>query len=169
MIRRNDPVLLSIERLLDEERQLHVQYMEQFKRERGAVANFQEEDLAACIAEREAIQEKLVSKHEELKGLMQRLPNSTGKRLSQLVEENCHPSDRTRLMQKIGTLKKTAQEAKEVGIEFQKLLGFVSQMVNGTISLIWSVTQHVFESYGRGGKMKQSYQPATSAGDKKKV
>lgn len=168
-MRRNDPLILKIESLLDEERTLHSEYLELFKSERKAVANFQEADISSCIARREVLQESLARKHEELKTLMAGFPNSAGKRLSQLVEEHCHPADRSRLMAKINALKSTAQETRDAGIEFQKVLGFVSQMVNGTISLIWSVTQHVFESYGRGGKIKQNYQPATTSGDKKRV
>jgi hypothetical protein len=168
-MQRNDPLVLKIEKLLDEERAMHAEYLELFKLERSAVANFQEADLTSCVSRRESLQEKLSQKHSELKELMDRFPHSTGKRLSQLVEENCHPADKKRLIAKIDLLKSTAQDTRNEGQEFQKVLGFVSQMVNGTISLIWSVTQHVFESYGRAGKIKQSYQPATTTGDKKKV
>lgn len=168
-MQRNDPLVLRIERILDEERVLHAQYLELFKSERVAVANFRETEISDCIAKREILQERLSQKHEELKATMASFPNSSGKRLSQLVDEHCHPVDKARLSAKIRALKTTATDTRNEGVEFQKVLGFVSQMVNGTISLIWSVTQHVFESYGRAGKIKQSYQPATSSGDRKKV
>ena len=51
--------------------------------------------------------------------------------------------------------------------EYSELLNFSSNLVNGSLSILWSATQGIFKSYGRDRNIHESYHPSGLGKDRK--
>lgn len=157
MFEKQGTFVRSLEAALDVEIDVQTRYLAALEQERELLPKFKTENLAELTAKRELISKEMAEAQLVRVELMRQFPEFRGKRLTDLVQLHCHPSDAKRLEDKIKRLKRAVATNRASGNEFGQVAQFTLNLVNGVLSLFWSATQNVTRSYTRKGKVRESY------------
>ncbi len=156
--------LVSIERAISDEMGLYRSYVEIMERERKAVTRFSSEALIDLAKQRDAI----VARIEQARGYRENLTHSLvlgtefplpsdRKPLSALLFSGLPANQSTRLLPHVQALKDVAKRCHEATKVHSRIVEFASSIVAGTLSILWSATQTVSTTYGKNGKVADSY------------
>lgn len=152
----------DIEVILNTECQLYEQYLLLLEEERQSITCLNAEKIAAARYKRETVGQEMKAAQEERMSLMKGFPSSGGQRLSSLVIQHCHLDDSKRIILLIEKLRDLVKQSRTKGVEFGQVAQFALNMVNGSLSIIWTATQNVVRSYTRRGEINESYNPQHS-------
>ena len=162
MIERNSRLIRDLERVLRAEIKLQEEYAALLTDERTCLTRFNADKIEEISLRRDLLNEKISQAAAERLELMKIFPNSQGKRLTELLKAHCHKQDIATLMPLAEKLKTVVQQTKSMGKEFKQLVDFSLNLVNGTLSIIWSATQNVTRSYTPQGKVREAFHPSTT-------
>lgn len=156
MIERNSRLVRELEAALEEELRLQRDYARIMSEERASVTTFKAEKVEELSAKRELLSEKMKNAADRRLELMRMFPEHEGKRLTELVRQHCHPHDQGRILPLADQLRDALQVTKRLSIEFKQLANFSLNLINGSLSILWSATQNITRSYTPTGKIKEA-------------
>lgn len=153
-------VVKRLERILEEELALYVEYLAVLAQEQAYVMSLKADKVSVLSARRGDIMGRLSDLRDERTVLIEEQSDSEPRRLSEVVEQHCLPADRKKLLSLISKIKDSLSMVEEKSKEFSQLLGFTLGLVNGEISLLWSASQPVTRVYDSFGSLHEARQPA---------
>jgi hypothetical protein len=153
-------VVKRLERILEEELALYVEYLAVLAQEQACVMALKADKVSTLSARRGEIMSRLSDLRDERTILIEEQGDGEPRRLSEVVEQGCSPADRKKLLGLISKIKDSLSMVEERSKEFSQLLGFTLGLVNGEISLLWSASQPVTRVYDAFGSLHEARQPA---------
>jgi hypothetical protein len=153
-------VVKRLERILEEELRLYVEYLALLTKEQSCVVALKAEEVTQLSERRSVVVERLSSLRTERTELVLGSVDSEPFKLSEVVEQRCHPADKKRLLSLISKIKDSLQMVEERSRQFNQVLNFSLGLVNGEISLLWSASQSVTRVYNAFGSMNEASQPS---------
>ncbi len=162
MINRNSRLIRDLERVLRTEIRLQEEYASVLIEERTTLTRFNAEKIEQLSLRREELNGRIAIAAAERLELMKIFPNYEGKRLTELIRTHCHRQDSALLLPLAEKLKSVAQSTKSSGKEFKQLVDFSLNLVNGTLSILWSATQNVTKSYTPQGTVREAFHPSVT-------
>lgn len=156
------PQLRKLRNHLLAEIRLYEQYIALLLEQRESIKSFKIDRVQDITVKREDITRELQENHAERLLLIQQFPNSEGKRVSDLILEHAQGEQKTELLGLANDLRSLVDEARELGMESNQVVQFASNMIHGSISILWQATQSVSKSYTRLGGLSEQYTPRVS-------
>ena len=151
-------------RILEHECELQKQYLAVLKTERSALTSFQTEEINKCAAMRAGLNEEISSAHQLRIGLLREVSGISSRapipRLSEWAAQTLPETEAKKVQALGGKLKQLVTESERYLREFGSVLDFSMGVVSSTISLIWSATHNVTDTYSIHGKVHKNYTPA---------
>ena len=95
------------------------------------------------------------------------LANEGENKVIKLLNKKASNEQKMILMPKIKKLRDLIKKTQGKAREYSELLDFSSNLVNGSLSILWSATQGIFKSYGRDRNIHESYHPSGLGKDRK--
>jgi hypothetical protein len=157
-MQRDPQFLASLQRLLEQECSVHAEYISLLEKEQKAMTAFKADEVTQLAAKREKLAEQMQSIEEKRKEFMKRFPDAENAKLSELIVKHCHPEDARKLSPLVSKLKKLITQSRGVGSELRQVANFSLNLIDGTLSIIWSATQNVTRAYSKKGVLKETYQ-----------
>lgn len=145
--------------VLTRECALQDEYREILLKEREALKFFKAADIEIFTEKRAEITERIAALQEQRLKL-QLSADSAPKKLTEWAQENCQPKDCAKIMVLAEKLKSSVQQTSSLLAEFRGVVDFSLGMVSSTISIIWSATQTVNDTYSGYGQLQKNYLPA---------
>lgn len=162
MIDRGAPFLKELGRVLEAECSAYEEYSKLLEQEHHGIVHFKAETVEAIAERRGEIVEKLQVLREERLKLGAKFPESDGAKLNDLIARHCHADDRRTLQPLAIRLRAAVSDASARGKELGQLGQFALNVVNGSLSILWSASQSVVKSYAPNGKVREAFHPATT-------
>ncbi|MGI6681056.1 MAG: flagellar export chaperone FlgN [Bdellovibrionota bacterium] len=81
-------------------------------------------------------------------------------KILKLVNKKASAEQKSILIPKIRRLRELVKNTQGKAREYSELLDFSSNLVNGSLSILWSATQGIFKSYGRDRNIHEAYHPS---------
>jgi hypothetical protein len=156
------PQLRRLRNHLLREQELYRRYCALLLEQRECIKSFQIQRVQDITLEREGITRELQESHAERLLLVQQFPDSEGKRLTDLILAHANGEQKSELLSLAKELKGLVSQARELGMESNQVVQFASDMIHGSISLLWQATQSVSKSYTRMGGLSEQYIPRVS-------
>jgi xanthine dehydrogenase iron-sulfur cluster and FAD-binding subunit A len=150
----------SLERILEEELTLYVEYLVILAQEQASVISLKSDQVTLCSQRRAEIISRLEELRETRSVMIEKISQREVMRLTEFVEEFCVPSDKKRLLFLAGKIKVALKQVEEKSREFNQILNFSLGLVNGEISLLWSASQPVTRVYNAFGSVQEAVQPS---------
>lgn len=88
-------------------------------------------------------------------------------KILKLINKSASNEQKMILIPRIKKLRELVKQTQGKAREYSALLDFSSNIVNGSLSILWSATQGIFKSYGRDRNIHQSYHPSGLGKDRK--
>ena len=95
------------------------------------------------------------------------LANEGENKVIKLLNKKASNEQKMILMPKIKKLRDLIKKTQGKAREYSELLDFSSNLVNGSLSILWSATQGIFKSYVRDRNIHESYHPSGLGKDRK--
>jgi hypothetical protein len=152
-------VVKKLERILEEEFALYVEYLAVLSQERASVIALKADQVTSLSSRRSEIINKLSALRDERTDLVEEQSDGGSHRLSEVVEQHCAPTDKKKLLTLIAKIRDSLAMVEEKSREFNHILGFTLGLVNGEISLLWSASQPVTRVYDSFGSLNEARQP----------
>lgn len=153
-------VVNKLERILEEELSLYVEYLALLAKEQACVISLKADEVSYLSLQRASIVDRLVELGDTRARLIERQTGGEVKRLSEVVEQGCGSSDKKRLLMLISKIRDSLRMVEEKSREFNQVINFSLGLVNGEISLLWSASQSVTRVYDAFGSLREAPQPA---------
>lgn len=153
-------VVKTLERILEDEYALYVEYLAVLSQEQLSVIALKAEQVNLLSAKRAEIIDRLSVLRDERTALIEEDHDGEPRKLSEVIEESCPPPERKKLLALISKIKISLGKVEEKSKEFNQVLGFTLGLVNGEISLLWSASQPVTRVYDSFGSLHEARQPA---------
>ncbi|RME59077.1 MAG: hypothetical protein D6780_05665, partial [Candidatus Dadabacteria bacterium] len=148
-------------RLLSREIELYSRYLKLTKEQKNAVSFFKREQLEKLNKERSLVLEAIEEAHNQRLLLLKPF-NHNKRRLTDIVQTEFSAGEWRDLQEKAFALKKIALEARAESERIKGVIQFAVDIVNGSLSLIWQLTQSVTRIYSRKGQVKEKRCPRYS-------
>jgi len=149
---------------LEDECKLQEKYLELIECERQAIRNLNESqriaELEKLTAKREILCFEIKQANEARLHLLSAIPESKTVKLSDLVKLYFRPNEAAELKPFIDRLKSLIQKSQNKGLEFNQIIGFSLNLINGLTSIFWSASQSVLRCYSKQGKIKEQFHPS---------
>lgn len=150
----------ELERLLKAECAIYREYSELMTKERQAVISFKMAEVEAITARRVSLSTAMGEAHHQRLTLLKQLPEGDCEKLTTVIARQFSGADQKRLMSLAEELRSAIRASQANGLQFGQIVTYALNLVNGSISLLWSATQNVFKAYGKKGQIKESYHPS---------
>ncbi len=155
----------QLEKLLKRETALYIEYLDILNKERNQVTAFNANQIQQMAVRRKLLTEALKESHERRIELLSRLPDSAGKKLTDLIESQAPERFRASLLSSALKLRELVEESQRQGSSLQQVVQFALNTVNGSLSLFSQASQNVSRQYNTTGKISESYNPKSSRSD----
>ena len=174
MLDKDHRLIRNLDSLIQQEIRLHKRYQEILSEERTRVTQLDAETVRQLTVEKQTLNsqihianQKRISMVKEIVGEELTAPP----RLRDVIAKYCHPDDAQKLMDRAEELRLLVEGTYKAVKEFGGLVDFSLGMVNSVLSIIWSASQDVVESYSSQGAVRRSYSPGEGkpAGVSRKV
>lgn len=162
-MQRDPRVLRALESVLKQECKLYKQYSAILDEERVALVKMKSDrvlELSSRRAELAAMMEEAGAKRAEL---LRHFPEGDSIKLSEIIARHCDPDDAKRILPLARELKALAAATKKRAAEFKQITSFALDMVNGSLSIIWSARNGVSKLYTRSGAVEEKNLPPARA------
>lgn len=126
------------------------------------VTKFNLEKLQQLNLKRQEHSEALAKAQAERTELLDNLPNSRTKRLTEVIEAECEGEQRKELLSLAEHLKEVILKCRIKDLEFSQVASFALNTVNGSLSLMYQATQNMTRCYNPRGVEQQKYSPKRS-------
>jgi len=153
-------IVKKLERILEEEFASYVEYLAVLAQEQACVIALKADQVSILSARRAEIVNRLTALRDERTDIIHEQSDGESRKLSDVVEQHCVPSDRKKLLGLIAKIKDSLCLVEEKSKEFSQVLGFTLGLVNGEISLLWSASQPVTRVYDSFGSLQEARQPS---------
>jgi hypothetical protein len=153
-------VVKKVERILEDEYALYVEYLAVLSQEQSSVIALKAEQVSALSTRRAEIINRLSALRDERTVLIEEGNDGEPRRLSEVIEQSCPQPERKKLLALISKIKISLRKVEEKSKEFNQVLGFTLGLVNGEISLLWSASQSVTRVYDSFGSLHEARQPS---------
>lgn len=166
-----EKVVYSLKRLLEQEISLYSKYLELVIKERKLLSESKASELSQFSKKRLVLTESMLTSQENRLNLMRDFtPESNQHKLRDWIRISFSKSGIDTLLPLANDLHKKITEVRDLERIHSTTLNFAIKMFSGLTSIIRSATSNIVKSYGRNGKVKESYNPqARNAGVLKEV
>ena len=162
-MQNRDPKLArSLEQMLEKECKLYLDYIELLDTERSWITKFNSDKLQAIRAKREVLFESMKEAHEARLAVMDKFPEGRTQKLRVIIRRYFTHDEAKRLLPVADKLRELILKTRKNGMEFNQVATYALNLVNGTLSILWSATQNVVKSYGPSGIIQESFNPSGS-------
>jgi hypothetical protein len=149
----------KLERILAEECALYREYLAVLTKERECVLALRASEVTALCGRRTELVEQLADLRDERTDAVESVFPEDSRKLSEIIESECTPADKKKLLTLISTIKTSVALVEEKSREFNHVLNFTLGLVNGELSLLWSASQSVTRVYDSFGSLHEAAQP----------
>ncbi|MCB0310998.1 MAG: flagellar export chaperone FlgN [Bdellovibrionales bacterium] len=163
----SNPELTSkLKSLIEAEIKLYQEYISlqslEAKQVRKLRGSKEAQIVSGLTAKRRIMAQQMSDFHEQRLVLLERIPGSSGRRLTDIISESMHPRDAAQLLPLARRLREVISESRKQAFEFKRILGFSSKIVNGMLSMLLAASQNIVKGYTAKGKAREKYQPSGS-------
>ncbi|MBX7137153.1 MAG: flagellar protein FlgN [Oligoflexia bacterium] len=167
----NHPILTrELKKLLQDECALYQEYLKLLDQERQLIKNLRRNEdttqLGLLTAKRQIMTEEMQQSHVRRLDLLNELPEAQNYTLSQVISANFHPVELMELMPLVKKLRELMRASMQQGSEFNQVVNFASNFLNGMVSIISTASQSVVRCYNKLGGMREMYHPSTSRAER---
>ena len=155
-------IVKQLEDLLVREGEHYRRYLKLLVEERSVVTRFNAEKLQQVTLKRAELYDKLRACHAERLEIMRAFPESLGSNLRTVITHHFPPQDARRLLPRCEELRGLVGRVNGDSLEHSQIVQFGLKVVHGVLSILWSATRSVLNSYDRRGGLHISYQPVKS-------
>ena len=149
----------SLEKILEEEISLYVEYVGILTQEQSCVVTLRADEVSVLSHRRAQVVARLETLQEARSAFVEQVSGREAMRLTDFVEQACALVDKKRVMTLVRKMKDVLQAVEEKSREFTQVLNFSLGLVNGEISLLWSASQPVTRVYNAFGSVQEAVQP----------
>lgn len=149
----------ELEGLLKAECAVYREYAELMTKERKAVIGFKIAEVEALTARRVVLSTAMGEAHHQRLNILKQLPGGDSEKLTTVIARSFAQPEQKRLMALAEELRSAIRASQASGMQFGQIVTYALNLVNGSISLLWSATQNVCKAYGKKGQLKESYHP----------
>ena len=160
----------TLEQLLKKECALYDRYSTLIKKERGILKSRDHEQVTKLSEERRVLQEAMLTAQDKRLALLRSCnlmseddPQASTPTLRSLVAEHCSATEQRILLPLAEDLRERVLEARELSKRHSMIVSFALTMVHALKSILRSGEGSVHRSYGRKGKVKESFSADTEA------
>jgi hypothetical protein len=144
---------------LEQECKLYLQYLELLDQEKNSITQFKADKVELFTEKRDqlfaGIQAALAKRAE----LVKKMSGSEKIRLTEAIRSKFKGPEAKQLMLLAKRLKELTMRLKKQSMEFNQIVNFGLNVVNGTLSIYMSATQNVNRGYSKAGLIKESFNP----------
>lgn len=152
--------------LLNNQTKLYEDYLKVQEDEKEALKKASVAKVKECTILRSNILERIVIVRSKVGEILSRENES---KLLRLLSKKGSLEQKRILAPKIKNLRELIKKTQGKAKEYSQLLDFSSNLINGSLSILWSATQGIFKSYGRDRTIHQSYHPSNTGVGKDKT
>lgn len=153
----------SLVELLNSQTSLYEDYLKIQEKEKEALKKANVLKVKEFTVARSNILERIVIVKSKIGAILSREGEN---KLLRLLSKNASIEQKRVLIPKIKNLRELIKSTQGKAREYSQLLDFSSNLVNGSLSILWSATQGIFKSYGRDRNIHQSYHPNSTPKDR---
>jgi superfamily II RNA helicase len=153
MSRIDARLVRSIENVLEKECALQLEYIKVLAEERDSLTRFKSETVEKLCARREELCEAIEAARDQRMSLMRELPEGDSLKLTEIVNKYIQGSDAKRILALSERLKDLVRNSTQLSREFNQVVNFSINLLNGAISTIYSIS-HAARSYSSTGAAK---------------
>ena len=151
----------TLENILSREYALYKRYREILQQERNALKVKDRTTVTVLAQQRGAMHAELLAAQDDRLLFMRRVAGEEAQTtLREIIKVHFPESDRQHLIEKATKLRALIERTQQEGREYSTLLAFGLRMVHGLKSILFSATQNVVKSYGKKGKIQESFHPS---------
>ena len=154
---------IRLRQILTAECDVYQRYLNLLAEEGKAIARFKSDQVEALTESRQELFERMTELKNERMAFMKELAGSEKANLGKVIGEKFSGRDKRELEALRNKLKSLVDKTRNKGYEFNQVVNFALNFVNGTVSLLMSASQNIVKSYSRSGVLKESYNPAGDA------
>ena len=149
----------KLKRILTAEIEAQKTYAELLETEADVLRKFDPQKVEELTAQREIVAERMRGLRDERMLLVKELTGDERTNLEKVISNKFSGRDKRELDNLRKRFKAIALKARKKGFEATGVVNFALNLVNGTMSLIYSATQNIVKSYSRHGAVKESTSP----------
>jgi len=161
-MKNNTRQFRSLEDHLQSECELYQDYLKLLQEQGRSVTKFNLEKLKALNLERAKYSRMMAKAQEKRVKLMEEFPESNGKKLSELIVKYCEGREEKILLNFADQLKALVLKCRIKDLEFNQVVNFALNTINGSLSLMCQASQNMTKSYSPHGVEQQCYSPKQS-------
>ena len=154
----------ELSEILREESRAYEEFLGLLQKEREALKCLKSEEVEVLARKREVVSNQMRSMREKRVKALSESGLSTTEKLSDVVKSKFLLSDQKILAPLIVKLRSLVEKVRIESKEFNQVVQFSMDLVNGSISILWSASHTVNRSYGRQGLINQAFQPMNPSG-----
>lgn len=147
---------------LDLEITLYQYYLELLDEERGSVTKFSAEKVEKYTEKRQQLIQEIQGALLKRVQFVKALSGSEKVRLTDAIRNSFSISEAKGLLNQAEKIRDLTQKIKSSSREFNQVVNFGLNVVNGTLSIFMSATQNVNKAYTRKGVVRESFNPQGS-------
>lgn len=159
---QNKPNARLFKSLIENECKIYEEYLACLDQERNSITKFNAESVTMLSEKRDQLQFRMKDAQLQRIAMIKDLTGIENTKLTDAVSKHFKGEEASTLLRLAKKLKTLVQKTQTKGHELSYISQFGLNVVNGLYSLFMSATQNVTRSYGRKGKIKESYHPAGS-------
>ncbi len=144
---------------LEQECRLYQQYIDLLEQEKLSITKFKADKVELLTEKRTQLFESIKLILAKRLEIIKTLSGSEKSRLTEVIRSNFNGTEAKQLMLAAKRLKQLTTKLKTQGMEFNQIVNFGLNVVNGTLSIYMSATQNVNKSYSKNGIIKESFNP----------
>lgn len=110
-------------------------------------------------AQRDILSQQIQQCHALRMEAIKQFKEPRGTRFSAVLKRNLHPEEMQQLEGLVLKLRSLVEQTQKTSSDFRQVVDFALGLVGGLATMITSATHNVVRSYGRSGKVKESYHP----------
>lgn len=148
--------------LIEKEIILHQDHHALLAEESKFITKFNTEKIELITSKRDELYDKMREARDLRLEAVKSLTGSDKVKFTDAVKQNFQGQEARDLLTLAGKLKDAVTNNRRHGFEFNQVVNFALNLVNGTLSLFMSGTKNVSRSYSNKGTIKESFHPTNS-------
>lgn len=152
----------SLKGLLEKEIKIYQSHAAVLAEEGKMLTRFKAEKVSELTAKREQLYEEMREARQKRTEFVKSISGDEKTKLTIAIQQNFIGTDALQLLKLANTLRDEVTKTRRNGLEFNQVVNFAINLVQGTLSLFSAATQNVTRSYSPQGKIKESFHPTES-------
>ena len=144
---------------VEREIRLYKEYIQVLEKEKDSVTSYDSQRLEKYTAKREGLHNEIRDALFKRQQMIKTLCGSEKVRLTDAIKNHFHIADTKKLIPIAEQLKELTIRLQKQSREFNQIVNFGLNVVNGSLSIIMSATQNITKAYNKKGVVKESFNP----------